>query len=149
MRYRVRSNKTKMNSLTLTFRSPQKSKGILYFSGKLMYQGWPVSGEGFKRCWAVILWPWPLTLNNNRHLPLIMLTNCTKLYDGSVCTLPTMSPATISYHVTMGPWPLTLKNNRHLPLIMMINCIKLYDPRTYGLFGTIRSWPLTSNFEKQ
>ena len=50
---------------------------------------------------------WPLTLKNDRHLSLIMVINCTKLYDpgayGSFCILPTR----FSYYVSIQPLPFT------------------------------------------
>ena len=96
---------------------------------------------------------WPPNLKNNRHIPLIMVINCIKLYDpggcGSFCILPT----TFSYYVTIRPWPLTLENNRHIPLIMLIKCTSCkilelkatrpeqtdgqWDGRTYGRRHTI------------
>ena len=108
---------------------------------------------------------WPLTLNNNKHLPLIMSINCTKLKHpgafGSACILPTMYPVTFFYYVTIRFDLLhpTLKNNRHLSLIMLINCIKLYDPGAFGsvcilpttfsYYVTIRLWPKTSDFKNK
>ena len=47
-----------------------------------------------------------LSMWQYQHLPLIMVINCTKLYDpgvySSLCILPTFS-----YYVTIRPWPLT------------------------------------------
>ena len=69
-------------------------------------------------------WPFTPDLEKQWHIPLIMVVNCTRLYDpgayGSFCILPT----TFSYFVTIRPWPLTLKNNKHPLLSMMFKCTK-------------------------
>jgi hypothetical protein len=46
----------------------------------------------------VKLWPWPLTLKNNRHLPLTTAIKCSSVQDsgayGLICILPTRSRQT-------------------------------------------------------
>ena len=64
------------------------------------------------------------TLKNKRVLPLIMLMNCTKLYDPGTLGSFRILLTTFFYNVTVRPWPLItdFERNRHLPLIMLINC---------------------------
>ena len=63
--------------------------------------------QRFPTMWQYNLDLWPLILKNNTHLPLIMVINCTKLYDhgayGSFCILP----KPFSFYVTIRPWSLT------------------------------------------
>ena len=63
----------------------------------------------------VTIQPWPLTptlINNKQYLTLIIVINCTKLYDpgsyGSVCIPPTM------VFFLPWPWPLTLLENQSI-----------------------------------
>ena len=83
----------------------------------------------FPTMWQYHLELCPPTLKNTRHLPLIMLINCTKLYDPALmvqsvsclqCILPRF-PTMWQYNLYLGP--LILKNNRYFPLNMVINCI--------------------------
>jgi hypothetical protein len=71
-----------------------------------------------------MLWPWPLTLKNNRVLPLMMVINCTRLYDPGayslvVILLTRFSPSKKYYDL----WALTLKNNMVLPVMMVVYVI--------------------------
>ena len=63
-----------------------------------------VSWPNFTTMWQYNLDLWPPTLINNKHLTLIKVINCTKLYDpgsyGSVCISPTM----FSY-LDLDLWP--------------------------------------------
>ena len=57
--------------------------------------------------WQYNLDLWSPTLVNNKYLTLIIVINCTKMFDpgshSSTCILPTM----FFYYVTISPWPLT------------------------------------------
>ena len=60
----------------------------------------------FPTMWQFDLDLWPPTIKITKLLPLIMVINCTKLYDSgawtvSFCPLPTKCP----YYVMIRPWP--------------------------------------------
>ena len=92
----------------------------------------------------VTIWPWPLTLINNWHLPLIMVINFTKLYDPG---------AYGSFH--RGLLPLEKKTpidpstyNYTLVSFFFLAgaspCGSFCIPHTaFSFFVTIRPWPLT------
>ena len=108
----------------------------------------------------MILWPWPrsVTSNNNRHLPLSVVINCTKRFDsGAASCLQRILPRFPTlWQYNFDLWPLILKNKRHFPLIMVNTCRKEYDPGAYGSFCilpttfsynvTIRPWQTISIF---
>ena len=94
--------------------------------------------QHFPKMWQYELDLWPPNLKNNRHLSLIMLINCTMLWDpgtnGSVCILPT----TFSYYVTIRPWPWTSDLEKQQASL---------SHRADQMYQVVRSWTIGSSYK--
>jgi hypothetical protein len=96
-----------------------------------------------------------LTLKNNTVLPLLIVTQCTKLYDlearGSISIIPAM----FFYYIMLLPRPLNSDiENQEFSLIMVIKCAKLYNYEAYGsvsicLQGFSTVWCYNFDLENQ
>ena len=62
----------------------------------------------------MILWPWHMSLINNRHLPLIVVINCTMLYDRGAFWFSLYPAYNVSCHVFLLCDNTTLTFNHRL-----------------------------------
>jgi hypothetical protein len=98
-----------------------------------------------------LIWPWTLTLKNNRFLPLIMVIKFTNLYDSEAYSLVSILPT--RFFLQSHAMTLTFENTGVLPLMMMIKCTNLYDPtkacgsisipptKFFFYYVTLQPWP--------
>ena len=107
----------------------------------------------FPTMWKYDLDLWPPALQNFKHLPLIMVINCIKLYDPGAYGSFSILPTTFSYYGTIRPWPLTsdLENLSSCYQVVWSWSWRfiLYPAYNVFLYVIIRPWPLTTNLEKQ